>query len=108
MSAPCTWPEKFELSICRLTLLIRSILIILLRLRMYVRCIITCLSNVQIIWSLSKVNEFWGSDIDRDRPNYSEGTLFQGQFVHLKCHMDWPGSESELLRREDGALQPEK
>ena len=64
---------------------------------MYVRCIITFLSNAQIIWSRSKVNELWWSDIDRDRPKYSDGTLFQGQFVHLKCHMDWPGSESEFL-----------
>ena len=52
--------------------------------------------------------ELWWSDIDKDRLKYSDGTLFQGQFVHLKCHMDWHGSESELLQRADGALPSEK
>jgi len=52
--------------------------------------------------------ELWWSDIDRDSLKYWEGTLFQGQFAHLKCHMDWPGSESEILRREDRALPPDK
>jgi hypothetical protein len=56
-------------------------------------------------WTCTELS--W-SDIDRERLKYSEGTLFQGKFVHLKCHVDWSGSESELLRRADGALPSEK
>jgi hypothetical protein len=39
--------------------------------------------------------KLWWSDIDGGNPQYLEGTLFQGLFVHP-------------MRRVDGALPPEK
>jgi hypothetical protein len=46
-------------------------------------------------------------NIDMEKPKYSDTNLFQGQWIHLKFHMDWPGRESGPLQWEADDSLPE-